>query len=323
MSEDNRMDRARRIRRMREGDDDRLEADEAGGVAPSDEPASPEESEGDADADGHESPASEDERDAIEDETEMEWGAPGGSTDTGAGSSSDSETQSASPSGTESASDSGTGSVAASDPDTGEAEASPAVTEAAAVPDDGGSGDISAPIPETDQLEAALAEADDEAETETVTPDAAEEAEAAEETEETRVLEFTLHDEHYCLDIQYIEEIVKEETITRVPNTPEFVEGVVDLRGQITTILNPKVAIDKPEAEAGELIVVFDSDAFDDQGHIGWVVDDVRQVSLISAADINEPPIAEDHVNGVIDREDDDEFVVWTSPDLVFDEAGA
>jgi purine-binding chemotaxis protein CheW len=287
------MDRARRIRRLREGDDDRPEGDDSGGGAPS---------EGSAPSDGpkgddHDSTATETERDVIEDETEMEWGAPGGSA--------------------------GSGADAASGPESDRVTESAGATESAAVPDEGGSGDISAPLPETDQLEAALADDDDDAATETVTPEATEEAEEAEEAEETRVLEFTLGDEHYCLDIEYIEEIVKEETITRVPNTPEFVEGVVDLRGQITTILNPKVTIDKPEAEAGELIVVFDSDAFDDQGHIGWVVDDVRQVSLISGAEVNEPPIAEDHVNGVIDCEDDDGFVVWTSPDLVFDEVGA
>jgi purine-binding chemotaxis protein CheW len=144
----------------------------------------------------------------------------------------------------------------------------------------------------------------------------------AEQTKEadTRILEFTLDDEQYCLDIQYIEEIVKHTNITRVPNTPEFVEGVVDLRGQITTILNPKVTIDKPNKEAGDLIVVFDSEAFEDQGHIGWVVDDVRQVSPISEDQVNTPPMQEDYINGVIDR-DDGEFVIWTTPDLALEEA--
>lgn len=144
----------------------------------------------------------------------------------------------------------------------------------------------------------------------------------AEQTKEadTRILEFTLDDEQYCLDIQYIEEIVKHTAITRVPNTPDFVEGVVDLRGQITTILNPKVTIDKPNKEADDLIVVFDAEAFEDQGHIGWVVDDVRQVSPISEDDVNDPPMQEDYINGVIDR-DDGEFVIWTTPDLALKEA--
>jgi purine-binding chemotaxis protein CheW len=138
---------------------------------------------------------------------------------------------------------------------------------------------------------------------------------------ETRVLEFTLADEQYCLDIEYIEEIVKQDVVTRVPNTPEFIEGVVDLRGQITTILNPKMAIGKDDAAAGDLIVVFDPDNFDEQGNIGWVVDDVRQVSPVAESQINEPPMQEEYIQGVIDREDDEEFVIWTTPDLALDEA--
>jgi len=138
---------------------------------------------------------------------------------------------------------------------------------------------------------------------------------------QTRVLEFSLAGEQYCLDIEYIEEIVKHETITRVPNTPGFVEGVVDLRGQITTILNPKVTLDKDDQSAGELIVVFDADAFDDQGAIGWVVDDVRQVSPVHENQVNDPPLGEDYINGVIDRDGDDEFVIWTTPHLALEEA--
>jgi purine-binding chemotaxis protein CheW len=138
---------------------------------------------------------------------------------------------------------------------------------------------------------------------------------------DTRVLEFTLANEQYCLDIEYIEEIVKEEAVTRVPNTPDFVDGVVDLRGQITTLLNPKVAIGKDDQSAGDLIIVFDSEAFDDQGHIGWVVDDVRQVSPVTDDQVNDPPMGEHYINGVIDRDDDEEFVIWTTPDLALEEA--
>lgn len=199
-----------------------------------------------------------------------------------------------------------------------------------------------ASLPSTEEMEAAMeqtmsqAETVDEAETDAgtgvespataATPEEAPgPAGLAEETTtqeaETRVLEFALAGERYCLDIEYIEEIVKEETVTRVPNTPEFVDGVVDLRGQITTILNPKVAIGKDDQTPGDLIVVFDAEAFDDQGAIGWIVDDVRQVSPVAEDQVNDPPMGEDYINGVIDREDDDEFVIWTKPDLALDEA--
>jgi len=180
---------------------------------------------------------------------------------------------------------------------------------------------ISAPLPEADALESALDEAGADSTTETVGP-AVDQETGQEQEEETRVLEFTLDDEHFCLDIEYIEEIVKKETITRVPNTPAFVEGVVDLRGQITTILNPKVILEKDTTDAGELIIVFDIDSFDDQGNVGWVVDDVRQVSPITESDVNDPPTADDHINGVIDRDEEDGFVIWTSPELTMqDEA--
>jgi purine-binding chemotaxis protein CheW len=173
--------------------------------------------------------------------------------------------------------------------------------------------DAAETVDDTEAADAA-AEADDEA--------SAESADADEPAEETRVLEFTLDDEQYCLDIDYIEEIVKHEHITRVPNTPDFVEGVVDLRGQITTILNPKIPIEKDNTEPGDLIVVFDADAFDEQGYLGWVVDDVRQVSPVTDGEVNHPPMDEDYITGVIDRDEDDQFVIWTTPDLALEEAG-
>jgi len=137
------------------------------------------------------------------------------------------------------------------------------------------------------------------------------------EAEETRVLEFRLGEELYCLDIEYVEEIVREETVTRVPNTPEYVSGVVDLRGQITTILDPKTAIGMERTDDDQLIVVFDAETFDDHGSIGWLVDEVNQVTPIAEREVKESPIQESYINGVIER--DDEFVIWTTPELALD----
>jgi len=137
--------------------------------------------------------------------------------------------------------------------------------------------------------------------------------------DETRVLEFALGDERYCLDIDHVEEIVKRETVTRVPNTPEYVQGVVDLRGQITTILDPKVLFDIDVEGSEELIVVFDPDGFEDQGAIGWLVDDVNQVMPVADSEVNDSPVDQDHVEGVVDR--DGEFVIWTKPELAVEDA--
>lgn len=154
----------------------------------------------------------------------------------------------------------------------------------------------------------------DPSETTEIEGPAATSPEETEREEEIRVLEFRLGDEQYCLDIRHVEEIVKEEAITRVPNTPEHVRGVVDLRGQITTILDPKVSLGIEEIDGEKLIVVFDEETFEDQGHAGWIVDEVRQVMPITESEVKESPLDQKAVKGVVER--DGEFVIWAEPEV-------
>lgn len=301
-NEDERLDRAKRIRQMREGGDRQDESAE-------EEVEDGASNEGEDDA----GPGGEDDGDhGNADEPLVE----SGDEDERADGDGDEVTQSDEPS----PADDEEPSPEVNVPETAEAE--PEDDSASLEVDD----DVRAPLPDTEELEDALdtaeatVEGEDVADAETATPPEALDDDDVHE-EETRVLEFKLGDEYYCLDIDYIEEIVKEETITRVPNTPQYVEGVVDLRGQITTILNPKVTIEKEDVTPGDLIVVFDSESFEDQGHIGWVVDDVRQVSPITDSEVNEPPVQEEYINGVIDRDDDEQFVIWTDPDMAMQEA--
>ena len=127
-------------------------------------------------------------------------------------------------------------------------------------------------------------------------------------------VEFVLGDERYCLDITYIEQIVERGTVTRIPNAPDFVEGVIDLRGDITTVIDPKATLAADEDEDGDLIVVFDASRMDDEWSVGWAVDGVRRVSTVSLSAVKESPVDEPWINGVVKREDDGEFVIWTEP---------
>jgi len=177
-------------------------------------------------------------------------------------------------------------------------------------------------LPDQDDIDAAIEAADgsvataetSDAEDAPRDPGAVDSVSTTEES--TRVLEFTLGDEHYCIDISLVEEIVKRDSVTRVPNTDEYIEGVVDLRGQITTILDPKALMDIDAAGSETLMIVFDPDAFDDQGALGWIVDEVQQVAPIAESEVNQPPVDEDYIRGVVDRDDSDEFVIWTKPEV-------
>ncbi len=132
----------------------------------------------------------------------------------------------------------------------------------------------------------------------------------------TQVLEFGLGDETYCLDIDVIDEIVDAGQLTRIPNSPPHVEGVMDLRGRTTSIINPKTVFSIDTEGERNRIIVFDPDAIGDQGTIGWIVDEVYQVSDITPDDVDETTTANDeNVNGIV--KGDDKFVVWVDPDIV------
>ncbi|MFC6975739.1 chemotaxis protein CheW [Halomicroarcula sp. GCM10025709] len=322
MSDDDRMDRAERIRKMREGD---RETDTDDGT----ESKTTTESTTDTSSEG----------DTAEPTDEADVTMPDEPASTGAEPTTDSEAWFDEESGTgddgETADTDTDGSQSAEDALSAAERAAQSAAQLsggdAATPGGDQPGDISATatamqgptgveLPDQQLLEEAM--------TGTGTSRAEGGARAAAVGEETsqseelvRVLEFALSGEHYCLDIEYVEEIVKRDTITRVPNTPDYVEGVVDLRGQITTILDPTAMMDVDDAGSQDLIVVFDPDMSEDQGAIGWVVDEVRQVAPITEDQINDPPVDAEYINGVVDREDQDQFVIWIEPDDALEQA--
>jgi len=135
------------------------------------------------------------------------------------------------------------------------------------------------------------------------------------ETEPTKVLEFGLGDGTYCLDIGVIDEIVDAGELTRIPNSPAHVEGVMDLRGRTTTIVDPKTVFGIEEAGPRERIVVFDDDEIDEGGIVGWMVDEVFQVRDVAPEDVDQGTTVNDEgIRGIV--KSDGRLVVWVSPDI-------
>lgn len=132
---------------------------------------------------------------------------------------------------------------------------------------------------------------------------------------EQQVLEFELNDEQYCTGIEHVSEIVRrsEDDMTSVPNAPPHVEGMMDLRGETTTIIEPRKVLSLEMQDTNhDKIIVFDSDTNDDE-NFGWAVRDVTRVSTIETDNVEE--VEENAVRGIINQ--DDGFLVWTSPDLI------
>ncbi|WP_232221928.1 chemotaxis protein CheW [Methanococcoides burtonii] len=115
-----------------------------------------------------------------------------------------------------------------------------------------------------------------------------------------QVIVFALGEEIYGVDISQVKEIIRPTKITRIPNSPEFIEGVVNLRGQITTIINLRKRLGKETKETDNetrIIVVEYENAV-----IGMIVDTVNEVKYLSSKNIDELP-------SIITSRDDSKFL--------------
>lgn len=132
-----------------------------------------------------------------------------------------------------------------------------------------------------------------------------------------QVLEFELGEETYCVSIDYVTEIVDVGDLTQVPNAPAHVEGVMDLRGRTTSIVDPKALFGIDGSGAAQRVVVFDPDIVDDQGAAGWLVDEVYQVVTVEPEQVDDSPGegSDGSIRGVVKRDDD--FVIWVDPAAV------
>ena len=131
-----------------------------------------------------------------------------------------------------------------------------------------------------------------------------------------QVLEFKLGEETYCVSIDYVTEIVDVGDLTTVPNSPPYIEGVMDLRGRTTSIVNPKVIFDIEEAADSDAqrIIVYDPEIIEEQGAAGWLVDEVNQVVQVDESDVDDAPSDDQAVIRGVIKQDEDDFVIWVDP---------
>jgi purine-binding chemotaxis protein CheW len=104
---------------------------------------------------------------------------------------------------------------------------------------------------------------------------------------EEHVVIFQLANERYAIDIRAVQEIVRMQTITPVPEAANWVEGVTNLRGRVVPVLDLRRRCGVPSAEHTpdtRIMVVCVED-----GLVGLIVDGVSEVFRIPGAQIEEP----------------------------------
>lgn len=127
-----------------------------------------------------------------------------------------------------------------------------------------------------------------------------------------KYLSFRVGGEDYGLKILRVQEIIGMQEITGIPRTPDFVKGVINLRGKVIPVIDLRLKFGMEEAEVSRktcIIVVQVGGADAGDVIMGVVVDEVSEVLEISSEQIEPPPgfgarIETDFILGMAKTED-------------------
>lgn len=109
-----------------------------------------------------------------------------------------------------------------------------------------------------------------------------------EDTMANRYLTFHISEEDFALDILYVKEIVGIQKITEVPDMPPYIKGVINLRGQVITLVDVRLRFDMAPRDYDERTCIIVVEV--NQIQVGMIVDMVSEVTEIPENNISPPP---------------------------------
>jgi purine-binding chemotaxis protein CheW len=142
-------------------------------------------------------------------------------------------------------------------------------------------------------------------------------------TETTQYLTYKLEDEIFAVDVAKVREILDFTPATKVPGTPEFMRGVINVRGNVVPVVDMrlKFGLTKTEKTVDTCIVVMEIIVDEDTTVLGALVDSVQEVFEIEASHIEPPPRMgtrwrTEFIKGIGKR--NDELIIILDIDRVF-----
>lgn len=140
----------------------------------------------------------------------------------------------------------------------------------------------------------------------------------------TQYLSFTLGDEVFAMDIRTVREIIQHGSITSVPLMPDFVRGIINLRGAVVPVIDLHARFGRGAGRIGKksCIVIFDASRQGEKAELGLLVDAVSEVVEIPDAQIEPVPefgtsVRRDFIRGIGKLAG--RFVILLEPDQAFD----
>lgn len=109
-----------------------------------------------------------------------------------------------------------------------------------------------------------------------------------EDTQHGRYLTFALGNESFGLEISYVKEIVGMQPITQLPDVPDFVKGVINLRGKIIPVFDIRIKFGKEQHSYDDRTCIIVVDIHEIS--VGLIVDNVSEVLTIEDSNLVPPP---------------------------------
>ncbi len=103
------------------------------------------------------------------------------------------------------------------------------------------------------------------------------------------ILLFTIENIIYGIEIKYINEIIGIEQITVVPKVPDYIKGVINIRGKVVPVMSVRKRFGKEEIPYDErtCIIVIE---YEDGTQVGIIVDRVKEVNIVKPEDVSTTP---------------------------------
>ncbi len=139
--------------------------------------------------------------------------------------------------------------------------------------------------------------------------------------EQKQILTFQCSEQIMGVSIEYLDEIIENRRLTRVPGIPSYIRGLLNLRGTIVPVLDLKERLwqEGTEAEFQSCILVTRISPHGTETILGLLVDAVDQVIRLESRDINPPPdlgaVKAEYLEAVAKINND--FVLLLDPEMI------
>ena len=141
--------------------------------------------------------------------------------------------------------------------------------------------------------------------------------------ETNQFLAFKLEDEVFAFDISKVREVLEFSTVTKVPQTPDMMRGVINLRGSVVPVIDMRIkfGMGATEKTVNTVVIIIEVELDEESTMIGALVDSVKEVMDLDSEHIEPPPnigtrLNTDFIRGM--GKQNNEFIIILDIEKIF-----